>query len=69
MNLPKIGPKKAYKLVKTLKLKDENKAIQDLKKACLSGKVATIATFGKKSQEDILLWILKTQEKEFLQIK
>src|SRR3972149_553013 len=54
LDVTTIGPKKAYKLVTALKLKDPETVIDDLIKACQGNKIATIATFGAKSQEDIL---------------
>ncbi len=54
MKVPTIGPKKAYKLVMTLKLFNAQTVINDLKKACLDKKIETISSFGAKSQEDIL---------------
>ena len=54
MQIPTIGPKKAFKLVKHLKLFDEKNVVSDLKKACLEGKVKEIENFGEKSQEEIL---------------
>jgi DNA polymerase (family X) len=52
--VPGIGPKKAYKLVTVLKLKNEKLVIQDLEKAAKKGNIAPIEGFGEKSQEDIL---------------
>ncbi|QQG43828.1 MAG: PHP domain-containing protein [Candidatus Roizmanbacteria bacterium] len=57
MNVSFIGPKRALKLVKALHLFNSDTAINDLKEACLSDKVSKIPTFGKKSQDDILLSI------------
>ncbi|MBI4009075.1 hypothetical protein HY357_02485 [Candidatus Roizmanbacteria bacterium] len=54
MKIPTVGPKKAYKLVTSLKLINDRTAVEDLKKACLAGKVAKLETFGEKSQQDIL---------------
>ncbi len=54
MKIPSIGPKKAYKLVKALKLTNKETVFEDLKYLCLSGKIAKLETFGKKSQESIL---------------
>ena len=54
MDIPGIGPKKAFLLVKALKMFDEKTVIFDLKNACLSGKVAQIEGFGEKSQSQIL---------------
>ncbi len=49
-----MGPKKAYKLVEALKLKNEKTIFEDLKKAATDGRIATLETFGEKSQSDIL---------------
>lgn len=57
MRLPLLGPKRAYKLVHSLKLTNSKTAIEDLKKACLSGQVDEIPNFGEKSQQAILLSI------------
>ncbi|OGK23358.1 hypothetical protein A3C25_06495 [Candidatus Roizmanbacteria bacterium RIFCSPHIGHO2_02_FULL_38_11] len=54
MKIPTIGPKKAYKLVKELKLSDPATVVGDLKKACLEGRIAKLETFGERSQKDIL---------------
>lgn len=54
MQIPSIGPKKAYKLVKALKLTNLDSVYEDLRNLCLAGKVAKIPTFGAKSQEAIL---------------
>jgi len=54
MEIPGIGPKKAFTLVKALKLFDEKTVVLDLKKACLSGEVSKIEGFGEKSQSQIL---------------
>lgn len=54
MQVPSLGPKKAYKLVKTFHLTDKKTVFHDLKKLCIDNKIAEIPTFGKKSQETIL---------------
>ncbi len=54
MEVPTIGPKKAFKLVEELRLNKKETVIEDLKKACLKNKVAEIPSFGEKSQKDIL---------------
>ncbi|MGB9707444.1 MAG: DNA polymerase III, partial [Microgenomates group bacterium] len=54
MELPGVGPKKAFQLVNKLKLFNEKTVIDDLKKACLEDKVAQLDNFGFKSQEDII---------------
>lgn len=52
--VPGIGPKKAYTLVKTLKLENEKTVVSDLEKAAKAGKIATMEGFGEKSQSVIL---------------
>lgn len=54
LSVPGLGPKKAYKLVSILKLKDAKTVISDLEKAAKAGKIAPIENFGEKSQADIL---------------
>ncbi len=49
-----LGPKRAYKLVKALKLNNVKTAIKDLEEYCLNGKVAAIDGFGEKSAQEIL---------------
>ncbi|MEK6847266.1 MAG: PHP domain-containing protein, partial [Nanoarchaeota archaeon] len=54
LDVTTLGPKKAYKLVTALKLKNPESVVEDLIKACQNNKIATVPTFGQKSQEDIL---------------
>ncbi len=54
MRVPGIGPKKAFKLVKNLKLLNPDTAVGDLQYACIQGKVADMETFGEDSQKNIL---------------
>ncbi len=54
MRVPSIGPKKAYKLVKTFKLNDRTNLFENIKKLGQKNKIAKTPTFGKKSQEAIL---------------
>ncbi len=54
MQLPQIGPLTAYKLATQLGLRDGRHALDDLKKAAEDGKIATMAGFGHKSQEEIV---------------
>ncbi|OGK14687.1 hypothetical protein A3C98_03640 [Candidatus Roizmanbacteria bacterium RIFCSPHIGHO2_02_FULL_37_15] len=54
MKIPTIGPKKAYKLVRELKLLNSATVIEDLKQACTQGEVAKLETFGEKSEKDIV---------------
>ena len=49
-----IGPKRAYKLITELKLKNERTVVADLEKAGRAGRIAPIEGFGEKSQEEIL---------------
>ena len=53
MDIPGIGPKKAFRLVKELKLKNSENAVNELIKACQENKVASLEGFGEKSQEEI----------------
>ena len=55
LDVTTLGPKKAYKLVTALKLKNPETVVESLVKACQQNKIATIPTFGEKSQEDILM--------------
>ena len=54
MDVPTIGPKKAFRLVNALNLMNFTTAIADLEKACFDNKVAKLDSFGEKSQSDIL---------------
>ena len=54
MDIPTIGPKKAYKLVKGLNLINPKTVIADLERACYAKKVAKLDSFAEKSQADIL---------------
>lgn len=52
--VPGIGPKKAFKLVKELKLSNEKTVIEDLEIAAAAGKIASMEGFGEKSQAEII---------------
>lgn len=53
--IPGIGPKKAYKLVKELNIKDSTKdVVAALESAAIAHKIAPIEGFGEKSEQDIL---------------
>ncbi len=54
MNVPSIGPKKAFKLVTALKLKNPTTVFTELLQAALAGKIEHLPTFGKKSQNEII---------------
>lgn len=49
-----FGPKKAYKLVTLLKLKNPKTVVEDLLAAARQGKIAPIERFGQKSQQEII---------------
>lgn len=49
-----FGPKKAFKLVTSLKLKDPNTVVSDLLEAAYANKIAGIPSFGQRSQQDII---------------
>ncbi len=54
LDIPGIGPKTANKLVVHLKLKDEKKAIEDLKKSAIEHKISSIEGFGDRSEKEIV---------------
>jgi len=54
LDIPSIGPKKAYKLVSAFKLKNPDTVVDDLKKIAESGQIAKLEGFGEKSQADLL---------------
>jgi DNA polymerase (family X) len=54
LNVPTIGPKKAYKLAKNLALNNPKTAIEDLILKAKNHEIAKIPTFGEKSEQDIL---------------
>ncbi len=59
INLAGMGPKNAYKLSTTLKIK----SIGELETAAKEGKIRAIPTFGQKSEKEILASILEFQGK------
>lgn len=62
MNVPSIGPKKAYKLSKKLSLNDPETAIGDLIIKAKNHEIAKIPTFGEKSEQDILTALQEYKE-------
>lgn len=54
VDIPSFGPKKAYRLVTEFNLNDPQTVITDLVKLAQEGKIAPLAGFGEKSQQDIL---------------
>ncbi len=55
LKLPGLGGKRIAKLYQELNIKDAD----DLKQACLAGKVSTIPGFGKKTEEKLLAALLE----------
>jgi DNA polymerase (family X) len=54
LSIPGIGPKKAFLLVTSLHFSDKKTVIDDLERACLEHKIASLDRFGDKSEESIL---------------
>lgn len=54
IQIPSIGPKKAYRLATEFKIDNEKTALDDLTKVANAGEIATLEGFGEKSQSDIL---------------
>ncbi len=52
--IPTFGPKRAYKLVKELKLTSEKTVIDDLETSAKDNKISVLDGFGEKSQSDII---------------
>lgn len=53
VDVPSIGPKKAYKLIEALKVYAKETVLEDVIQAAEEGKIAPIPFFGEKSQKDI----------------
>jgi DNA polymerase (family X) len=62
INIPSIGPKKAYKLTMELRLNNPKTVIEDLAIKAKNHEIAKIPTFGEKSEQDILRAILEYKE-------
>ncbi|MFS8158938.1 MAG: PHP domain-containing protein [Candidatus Roizmanbacteria bacterium] len=54
LNIPRIGPKNAFKLVTTFNLESAETAVDDLEKLAKEGKIAVLDGFGEKSQAEII---------------
>jgi len=54
LDVPTLGPKKAYRLTTEFSLTNPQTVVSDLEKAAKKGKIAKLEGFGDKSQEDIL---------------
>ncbi len=52
--VPGVGPKRAFKLVRELKLDNEKTVIEDIEKAIAKHAIASIEGFGEKSEQDLL---------------
>ena len=59
INIPSIGPKKAYKLTKKLSLNNPKTVVDELINKAKKGEIAKIPTFGEKSEQDILQVLLE----------
>lgn len=59
INIPTIGPKKAYKLTKHFSLNDPKTVVDELINKAKNGEIAKIPTFGEKSEQDILQTLLE----------
>ena len=60
LDLSGMGPKSAYKLTKSLKIKN----IKDLEAAAHAGKIRSLSGFGQKSENDILASIAQYKGQE-----
>lgn len=54
MEVPGLGPKRAFKLVSEYKLSNPKTVISDLEKIAKEGRIENVEGFGEKSQQDIL---------------
>lgn len=54
LDIPSFGPKKAYKLVTAFHLQEPKTVVEDLEQLAFEGKIASLESFGEKSQEDII---------------
>jgi DNA polymerase (family X) len=54
LDIPSFGPKKAYKLVTEFSLTEPATVIEDIETLAKTGKIASLDSFGEKSQSDIL---------------
>jgi DNA polymerase (family 10) len=57
LDVPGLGPKKAYKLITAFNLNDPQTAIEGLKKAAQGHRIANLEGFGEKSEQDLLAGI------------
>ena len=66
MDVPGIGPKKAFKIVTHFNLLDEEKILDDVIRIAESGRIAFLESFGQKSEADILAAIKLFKSKDRL---
>ena len=64
LDIPTFGPKKAYRIVAELGLKDPENVINDVEKLAKKGKIASLPGFGEKSEKDILRAISEFRQKK-----
>ena len=64
MDVPGLGPKKAYKLAYHFHLENPDTVIKDLTKLANDNKISRLEGFGEKSQADILRSIEEYKEKK-----
>ncbi len=57
LEVPGIGPKRAFKLTKELTISKAHSAISDLEKAAKKGRIRGLEGMGEESEKDILLGI------------
>ncbi|MBI2613215.1 MAG: hypothetical protein HYW62_00350, partial [Candidatus Levybacteria bacterium] len=62
IDIPSIGPKKAYKLTTTLRLNDSETVIKELLAKAKKHEIAKIPSFGEKSEQDIVSALLEYKE-------
>lgn len=59
LEIPRFGPKTAYKLVKEFSLRNPKTVMDDIENLTKNKKIESVAGFGEKSQEDILQAIIE----------
>lgn len=62
IDIPSIGPKKAYKLTTTLRLNDPKTVTKELLVKAKNHEIAKIPSFGEKSEQDIVRALLEFKE-------
>ena len=54
LDIPGLGPKKAYKLITAFRLNNPQTAVEGLKRAAEGHRIAHLEGFGDRSEQDIL---------------